>query len=115
MKTVYTFLKEAPLRTNCPECYTKDGLLLSFHQKRIESKLYDRITNTIEERLECGICETKIYPVQWTDDIERMYEYHLKTVAIQNTTFRLTTLSAGILVGVLLAAIGFVYWILQLM
>jgi len=115
MRTAYIFLKEAALRTNCPECYTKDGLLLSFYQKKIASKFYNRTTIEVEERLECKICETKIYPARWTDDIERMYEYHFKTVTPIKSEFSLTGLSIGLLVGLLLIAGAFVYYIAQFM
>ena len=113
MKTAYIFLKEAPLRTNCPECYTKDGLLLSFHQKQIASKLYNRTTTTLEDRLECKICETKIYPGRWTDDIDRMYDYHLKTVVPKKSAFSLTPLSIGLLIALVLTIGGVGYYITQ--
>ena len=113
MKIAYIFLKEAGLRTNCPECYAKDGLLLSFHQKKMASKFYNRITDKIEERLECQLCESRVYPGRWTDDIDRMYEYHLKTITPQKTTFNLTSLSIGLLLGVVLLVLGLAYYIVQ--
>ena len=71
-------IKEVSLNNNCPECYSKDGLRLTFQQKFIETKFYKSITSEISHNIECKTCNTKIYPVQWTEDIERVFEYQKK-------------------------------------
>ncbi|TXG36854.1 hypothetical protein [Seonamhaeicola maritimus] len=73
-------LKEVVLKNNCPECYSNEGLRLSFKQKLIETKFYKSITSEVNHSLECKVCNTTIYPVQWTDDIERVFEYQQKAV-----------------------------------
>lgn len=74
-------IKEVALNNNCPECYSKNGMKLTFHQKFIETKFYKSITSEISHNIECKTCNTKIYPVQWTEDIERVFEYQKKSFA----------------------------------
>jgi len=107
MKTEYIFLKEAPMPTNCPECYTITGLRLAFYQKRIVSKLFKSVTPVIEDQLNCKTCGTRIYPGRWTDAIERMYVYQKKKITPNKRRFELTTLSYLILgVFLLSSALG---------
>lgn len=78
MPEKFITIKEFVLNNNCPECYSKDGLRLAFKQKFIETKFYKSITKDIKNSIVCKTCNTTIYPVQWTDDIERVFEYHQK-------------------------------------
>ncbi|WP_100614060.1 hypothetical protein [Confluentibacter citreus] len=71
-------VKEVSLNNNCPECYGKGGLMLTFKQKVIENQLYKSITSEIEEDIHCNKCNNIIYPERWTDDIERIVEYQQK-------------------------------------
>lgn len=71
-------IKEVVLKNNCPECYSKEGLRLSFKQKIIDTKFYKSITSQISHEIDCKKCHTVIYPVKWTDDIERVFEYQKK-------------------------------------
>jgi hypothetical protein len=79
-------LKEVTLKINCPECYNNEGLQLTFQQKIVETKFYKSITSEISNILECTVCNTTIYPVQWTDDIEQVFEYHQKAVQPKRTS-----------------------------
>ena len=72
-------IKEVVLNNNCPECYSKKGLMLTFQQKLIETKFHKSITSEVTNTIECKTCNTNIYPVQWTEDIERVFEYQKKT------------------------------------
>ncbi len=78
MTSKYITVKEVVLKNNCPECYNNEGLLLTFKQQFIETKFRKSITSEIKHEIECKICDTIIYPVQWTDDIERVFEYQKK-------------------------------------
>ena len=69
-------IKQVALNNNCPECYSKDGLRLTFKQKFIETKFYKSITSEIKHDIDCKTCNSVIYPVQWTDDIERVVDYN---------------------------------------
>ncbi|GAA3595739.1 hypothetical protein Q4Q39_07660 [Flavivirga amylovorans] len=71
-------IKEVVLTNNCPECYSKEGLRLYFKQKVIDTKFYKSITSKISHEIVCKTCNTIIYPVKWTDDIERVFEYQKK-------------------------------------
>lgn len=68
-------IKEVNLKNNCPECYSSDGLRLNFKQKIKETKFYKSITPEVINELSCITCDSVIYPVQWTDDIERVVAY----------------------------------------
>jgi hypothetical protein len=79
MKKQYITLKTVKLNNNCPECYSNNGLKLSFEQEFVETNLYKSITNNTRHHLYCTTCNTAIYPVRWTDEIDRIVDYHKKT------------------------------------
>ncbi|WP_136480410.1 hypothetical protein [Cognatitamlana onchidii] len=98
-------IKEVSLNNNCPECFSKEGLRLKFSQKIVETRFYKSITSSIKYDLFCKNCNTTIYPVQWTQDIEQVVEYQQKAFKPkQNSTFikKLT----WVLVGVKIAFIS---------
>lgn len=72
--TIYS----APLQCNCPQCFSTNGLELSFKQEWKDTLWRKHATSIVREELYCKLCTDTIYPVKWTDDIERVYEYHLK-------------------------------------
>jgi hypothetical protein len=84
-------IKEADLTNNCPECFNQ-GLKLSFFQKHSYGKLIHKTTNEITSDLACKKCETKIYPVAWTPDIERVFEYYQKMAVPQKKSLKFTSL-----------------------
>ena len=71
-------VKEVSLNNNCPECFSKEGLELTFKQKFIETKFSKSITQDITTEMFCNVCSTAIYPVNWTEDIERVFDYQMK-------------------------------------
>jgi hypothetical protein len=76
MKTQHYFtLKEVQLHNNCPECYSNDGLELTFKQRFVENLFYKAITQDTVYEMHCNTCETDIFPVRWTDDIEQVVAY----------------------------------------
>ncbi|WP_109302293.1 hypothetical protein [Aquimarina sp. AU474] len=108
MKTEYIILKEATLTNNCPECYSTDGMTLSFKQEKLKSKLLIKTNKNVIESIHCGKCETQIFAGQWTKDIERVYEYHKKTISSKPSSIKFTGLFF-LLSFVLLAMIVLVY------
>jgi len=92
VKTEYIILKETILNNNCPECYATESLSLSFKQKKLFSKLYIKTSGEVIEHMDCKKCETTIFPGRWTDDIERVYNYHKKTIDLQPSSIRFTAL-----------------------
>lgn len=71
-------IKKVALKNNCPECFSTDGLQLTFKQKFVETSFYKSITNEISHEIYCNTCENIIYPERWTDDIERVFNYQQK-------------------------------------
>ncbi len=110
MKTEYILLKETALNNNCPECYSNDSMVLSFKQQRLKSRFLVKTKAYVIESIECQKCENTIFPGQWTQDIERVYDYHKKTLTPKSGSLHFTGLFYGLLlVIVLLAGAGYLY------
>lgn len=87
MSDKHISVKEVALNNNCPECYNK-GLVLTFLQQVKDTKLYKSVTNKITHSLTCEVCHTTIYPVQWTEDIERVVAYQQKAFSpLKSSTY----------------------------
>lgn len=84
-------IKEADLTNNCPECFNQD-MKLTFFQKHLFGKLYHKTTSKISHQIKCNKCESLIYPVNWTEDIERIFDYYQKTVVPEKATTKFTAL-----------------------
>lgn len=78
MKTKTNLLHAARLNNNCPECYGTEGLEFEFSQTEKENLFFKKFSSKIESKLYCHTCKVEIYPIRWTEDIERVYEYNLK-------------------------------------
>ncbi|MBX2827207.1 MAG: hypothetical protein KTR22_03555 [Flavobacteriaceae bacterium] len=108
MKTQTHLLHQSKINNNCPECYSTEGLEFSFTQEEKENKLYSRASKEIEESLYCHTCNQQIFPVKWTEDIERVYEYHKKLAKPKSSGIKLKPLayiliiSDAILIGALI-------------
>jgi hypothetical protein len=89
MKEDYNIVKEVPLNNNCPECFSKQGLQLTFMQKSIDTAFYKSVTNEVSHKMACNNCNSIIYPERWTDDIERVFEYQKKAFEPKKTAFQL--------------------------
>jgi len=99
-------IKEVALKNNCPECYTKEGLQLSFKQKLTDTKLYKFMASDVIEELACKKCETTIYPVRWTDDIERSYDYQKKAFTPKASNLKFKPLAWALFIAVDLLILG---------
>ena len=84
-------IKQANLTNNCPECFNQD-LKLSFFQKHRFGKLSHRTTNEVTHQMVCNTCKSTIYPVKWTDDIERTFKYYQKMVVPEPSSLQFTSL-----------------------
>ncbi len=110
MKTEYIILKETTLNNNCPECYSTDGMVLSFKQKKLISKLLVKTKGNVIENIHCNKCENQIFPGQWTQDIDRVYDYHKKTITSKPSSIRFTGLFYAIVILLIaLVGIGYTY------
>ena len=97
-------IKEAEITNNCPECFNQE-LKLTFYQKHTYNPFYHRTTDQVTHEIKCKKCFSIIYPVNWTDDIERVFDYYNKLVTPDRKSVRFTTLFFIILI-VLLALVG---------
>ena len=109
-------VKEVTLNNNCPECYSKNGLHLTFKQKVKETKFYKSITSEISHEITCETCNSVIYPEQWTDDIDRVFEYQKKafTPKSKSTYLKKTSWIATSTFFVLIALVLFLVYYLNL-
>lgn len=111
MKYSNIHLKTESLINNCPECFSTEGLQLTFKQKSNETRFYKALTNDIVIKLKCNVCDTEIFPVSWTDDIERVVDYKKRAFIAKPKSFKLKriawilfiVLDLLILLGILLA------------
>jgi hypothetical protein len=109
-KERFEVLKEADITNNCPECYNQD-MKITFQQKHKYGKLYDRTTSEVSNKIKCNKCGSVIYPVNWTDDIERTFTYYQKMVAPEKASIRFTSLFYVLVISVvILIGIGIYLW-----
>lgn len=103
-------IKEAELTNNCPECFNQE-LKLSFYQKHSYGKLLHKITNEVTSEIKCKKCFTLIYPVTWTPDIERVFEYYQKTAIPQKTATKYTSLFyiLALIAVAIFAAVAYIF------
>ncbi|OMP32576.1 hypothetical protein [Mangrovimonas sp. DI 80] len=93
MSASFFTLKEVDLNNNCPECYSKKGLHLTFKQKLVENAFYKAVTKDTSHTLYCHTCNTEIYPVQWTHEIEQVFAYQQRATPAKPRSVKLTKLS----------------------
>ena len=93
MHKQYLTIKEVSLNNNCPECYSKTGLQLTFKQEFIETKLHKTLTQNVSTNLRCDTCNTEIFPVRWTEDIERVYNYQMRAFKPKRSYLKLKPLT----------------------
>lgn len=105
-------IKEADITNNCPECFNQE-LKISFYQKHTYNPFYHRTTGEVSSEIKCKKCFSIIYPVNWTPDIERVFEYYNKLVQPEKTTVRFTTLFYIILLLTLGLVAGAIYLFIE--
>lgn len=92
MSEKFLTIKEVALNNNCPECFNNEGLQLTFKQLFKETAFYKSLTQDVSHEITCEKCETVIYPVQWRDDIERVFDYQKKAFQPRKSSFKLKKL-----------------------
>ena len=105
MAEEFIFIKKVDLNNNCPTCFNTDGLQLTIMQKTFENSFYKAITSEIKYDLVCNTCKSTIYPVNWTDDIERIFEYHKKAFSPKKPSTHLKKASWLAIISVIIIAI----------
>ncbi|TDU43163.1 hypothetical protein BXY82_0570 [Gelidibacter sediminis] len=112
MEDQFFTLREVELNNNCPECYSREGLQLTFKQRFIENSLYKAITKETAHSLFCKVCETPIFPVRWTDDIDSVFEYQQRASAPKPTSLKLKPLAWVLLIIlVMLLLLGLLFFL----
>jgi uncharacterized protein YbaR (Trm112 family) len=71
-------LHTSRLKNNCPTCFGTDGLEFTFTQEEKETPFFKKPDTEINQKLYCHTCKNDIYPVNWTEDIERVFDYNKK-------------------------------------
>jgi hypothetical protein len=105
MKTTEHILHIAKLKNNCPECYTSNSMEISFKQQQIENRFYSKNQKDIIEIIYCQNCKNVIYPVNWNDDIEKIYDYHKKQAEPRKLGIRLKPQAIVILIAFAIAVL----------
>lgn len=109
MDNQFITIKEVAIKNNCPECYNATGLHFTFKQKFLDTRFYKSLTTETAHQLFCKTCETIIYPVNWTDDIDRVFDYHQRAFIPRKASFKLKKsawIAIGVLVGILVVGIS---------
>ncbi len=89
----YFTLKEVRLNNNCPECYSNDGLVLTFKQRFVENSFYKAISTDRVEEMHCHTCHTDIFPIRWTDGIDQVVAYQRRAVQSKPKSLKLKKLA----------------------
>ncbi len=105
MEEKFFTVKEVTLNNHCPECYSKEGLQLTFKQKFVENAFYKAISNDVKYTLVCHTCNTEIFPVRWTDDLEQIFDYQERAFVPKSDTFKLKQLSWILLIAAIVLII----------
>lgn len=111
-KEKWIVIKEAPITNNCPECYNQE-LVLTFYQKHTHNAFYQRTAKTVKHEITCKKCGSIIYPVNWSQDIERVFDYYNKLVRPDRPSVRFTLLFYGVLILLLIVIAGLTYLYLE--
>ncbi|HEA28810.1 MAG TPA: hypothetical protein ENH91_02240 [Leeuwenhoekiella sp.] len=113
MAVNYIEYKKAELRSNCPECFSTDGLVIIFAYRNEKNKLFERSTSEVQSTMYCTNCDTVIYPSRWTDDIERVFAYNKKLAQPPAPYFKFKPLSLILLLAIIAVGITVAFLIMR--
>mgnify|MGYP001025337323 CR=1 FL=1 len=89
MDPKYFTLKEVMLSNHCPECYSNEGLRLTFKQRLDETLFYKSIVEDLKNELHCLTCNNPIYSGRWSRDIEQVIAYQERAVSPKEKSTKL--------------------------
>ena len=101
-------ISTSDLTNNCPKCFNQE-LKLTFYQKHTYGALFHKITGEIIQAITCNTCKSTIYPVDWTDDIERVFEYYKKAINPEKKSLKYTSLFYGLILFFIVATSILIY------
>lgn len=96
------------LTNKCPDCKKSESLELTFYQKRIEGPFSTKITKKVSGILYCHNTKTEISPVQWTKDIEDVFNTEKQRLTLQPKSTKYNKWFYGLLIFLVIAAITIV-------
>lgn len=104
-------LHTARLKNNCPTCFGTDGLEITFTQNEEENALFHKPNQKVEETLHCHNCKSTIYPVNWTEDIERVYDYNKKIAETNRQYLKVKPLFYILIIAavIIVAAVTYIF------
>lgn len=104
-------LHRARLNNNCPTCFGKDGLELTFTQTERENAFFHKPSTDIDKNLYCHNCKNPIYPVNWTEDIERVYDYNKKLAETKRQYLKIKPLFYIVIIAAIIVVAAVIYMI----
>lgn len=110
MADKFFILKEVRLNNHCPECYSKEDLVLTFKQKFIENAFFKALSKTTTHSLSCKKCNTEIFPVRWSDEIEQVVDYHIRATSPKPKSLKLKGMAWLLILVLILIIFGIVYF-----
>ncbi|PCE62758.1 hypothetical protein [Sediminicola luteus] len=102
-------IREGSITNNCPECYNQE-LRVRFFQKQSQNLFFHSISKSTHYSMDCLKCGSQLYPVSWTDDIERSFNYYQKTVVAQKAKVKPRTAFYVLVLVLLLLSGGLAYY-----
>jgi len=93
MEPKYFTLREIMLNNHCPECYSNEGLRLTFKQRFSENLFYKSIAEELKNEMHCLTCDNPIYSGRWTKDIEQIIAYQQRATAPKPRSIKLKPLA----------------------
>lgn len=100
-------LHDARINNNCPICFGTDGLEFSFTQEEEDTTFFHKPAKEIAHNLYCHKCKNQIYPVNWTEDIERVYDYNKKIAETNKQYLKVKPLFYILIISaIILVAVG---------
>mgnify|MGYP000064816650 CR=1 FL=1 len=109
----YQELKTVTVTNNCPECFNQE-LNITFSQKHLYSKFVHQTTAEVTHKIQCLTCNSEIFPSQWTEDIERVFDYYKKTVVAKPKKRQYTKLFYLYLGSIAFVIAAIIYGVIQL-
>jgi len=94
------------LSNHCPECYSNEGLRLTFKQRFTENAFSKSIVEDLKNEIHCLTCDNPIYSGRWTREIEQVVAYQQRATTPKATSMKIKTLS-WVLAAIFILALVF--------
>jgi len=106
-------LHTAKLINDCPECSVTNELEISFTQLEKENRYYRKNEKKNIGTIFCNNCKSTIYPESWSENLEKVYEYHNKLAIPKSTQLTLQPISYAICLLVLTTIVALIYFLIK--